>query len=64
MKRKKETLHFPVYHADWELLSSEWQDTVDHFLAEEARLEQSDEIPISLAEVLAELGIEPEEDTE
>ena len=46
----------------YELLPHYLQDAVDHLLADEARLEQGDEAATSLAETLAKLGIELEED--
>jgi hypothetical protein len=55
-------LHFLADNVDWELLPKYLQDAVDHLLAEEARAEQGDDHPRSLAEVLVELGIEVEED--
>jgi hypothetical protein len=59
----KNFLQFLADYVDWELLPSYLQDAVDHLLAEEARIEQGDETPTSLAKVLAELEIELEEDT-
>jgi hypothetical protein len=58
----KSFLQFLADYVDWELLPSYLQDAVDHLLAEEARIEQGNETPTSLAKALAELGIELEED--
>jgi hypothetical protein len=58
----KTFLRFLADYVDWELLPQYLQDAVDHLLAEEARAEQGDEVPTPLSEVLAELGIELEED--
>ncbi|NJN93176.1 MAG: hypothetical protein HC875_03320 [Anaerolineales bacterium] len=55
-------LRFLADNVDWELLPKYLQDAVDHLLAEEAKAEQGDDPPKALAEVLAELGIEMEED--
>ena len=48
-------------YVDWEAMPGYLQDMVDHVLAEEARLEQGDEAPVPLSEVLIELGIDPDE---
>jgi hypothetical protein len=58
----KAFLRFLADYVDWELLPHYLQDAVDHLLADEARLEQGDEAATSLAETLAKLGIELEED--
>lgn len=55
-------LRFLVDNVDWELLPKYLQDAADHLLAEEARAEQGDDPCTPLAEVLAQLGIELEED--
>jgi len=51
-------LHFVAYNVDWETLPPYLQDAVDHYLAEEAREEQGDELPTPLEQVLQELGME------
>jgi hypothetical protein len=58
----KTFLRFLADYVDWELLPPHLQDAVDHLLAEEARERQGDEAPAPLSDVLAELGIELEED--
>ena len=59
----KTFLRFLADYVDWGLLPSHLQDAVDHLLAEEARAEQGDESSTSLAEALAGLGVELNEDT-
>ena len=43
----KTFLHFLADYVDWELLPSYLQDAVDHLLAEEARAEPGESIPLS-----------------
>jgi hypothetical protein len=47
-------LHFLADHVDWELLPGFMQDAVDHMLAEEARAEPGESIP--LREAMRETG--------
>ena len=58
----KTFLRFLADYVDWELLPHFLQDAVDHLLAEEARERQGGETPTPLSDVLAELGIESEEE--
>lgn len=57
----KQFLQLLADYVDWEAMPGYLQDMVDHMLAEEARLEQGDEAPTDLEQVLAELGIDPDE---
>jgi hypothetical protein len=50
----KDILRILARSADWETLPSYLQDAIDHLLADEARGEAGDSIP--LREVLAETG--------
>jgi hypothetical protein len=42
-------LHFLADYVDWELLPSYLQDAVDHLLAEKARAEPGESIPLRKA---------------
>jgi len=44
--RVRSALHFLADHVDWELLPGFMQDAVDYMLAEEARAEPGESIPL------------------
>ena len=44
--RVRSALRFLADHVDWELLPGFMQDAVDHMLAEEARAEPGESIPL------------------